>query len=109
MPIPGDEFVTTQSTGIWIVPSMTLHMLLYVVPGVETLATQSTVIWILPRMTLHVCLQVVAEFEFTATHSTMVCYLSYINFHVSCLLIPGSGAGKQWYRLSPVSIFNVKL
>mgnify|MGYP006924370736 CR=1 FL=1 len=97
MPIPGDEFLTTQSTGIWIVPSMTLHMSLYVVPGDETLATQSTVIWILPRM-----IPVIAEFEFTATNSTMVCYLSDMNYWVSCLLIPGAGAGKQWYRLSPV-------
>ena len=78
------------------------HMSVYVVPGDETLATQNTVIWILPRTTLHVCLQVVAEFEFSATHSTMVCYLSNMNFHLSCLIIPGSEAGKQWYRLSPV-------
>ena len=79
MIIPGDESLPTQSTGIWIVPSMPLHMSLYVVPGDETLATQSTVKWILPSMTLHVCLQVVAEFEFTAIPSTRVSYVLFVD------------------------------
>ena len=81
----------------------------YVGPGDEKLATQSTLIWILPRTTLHVSLQVVAEFYSNATHSTMWCYLPNITFHVSCLLIPGSWAGKHWYRFSPVWIYNVSL
>ena len=36
-----DEFLVTQSTGIWIVPKMTLNMSLYIVPGDEILATQT--------------------------------------------------------------------
>ena len=41
-----DEFLVTQSTGIWIVPRMTLHVTLYMVPGDEILATQGTVLLI---------------------------------------------------------------
>ena len=35
--VSGDEFIVTQSTGIWIVPSMSLHVSLYVVPQYEFL------------------------------------------------------------------------
>ena len=65
--VPGDEFLAIESTEIWIVPSMTLPVSLYVVPGNETFTLQSTVIWI------HVFLQVVAEFYYTATESKIVC------------------------------------
>ena len=34
-----DEVLVLQSTGIWIVLRMTLHVSLYMVPGDETLAT----------------------------------------------------------------------
>ena len=36
--VPGYEFLATQSTGIWIVPIMTLLVSLYMVPGNKTLA-----------------------------------------------------------------------
>ena len=36
---PGDEFLAIQSTVVWILPSMNLHVELHVVPGDETLAT----------------------------------------------------------------------
>ena len=42
--VPGDEFISTQSTDIWIVPTMTLHVHLYIVPGDETFTTHSTLI-----------------------------------------------------------------
>ena len=35
-------------------PNMTLHVFLYLVPGDESFATQSTLIWILTSMTIHV-------------------------------------------------------
>ena len=41
-----DEVLVLQSTGIWIVLRMTLHVSLYMVPGDETLATQRTVLCI---------------------------------------------------------------
>ena len=42
--VPGDEFLSTQSTDIWIVPSMTCHVHLYIDPGDETFSTRSTLI-----------------------------------------------------------------
>ena len=42
--VPGDEFLATQSTLVWILQSMTVYMRLWLVPGDEILATQSTAI-----------------------------------------------------------------
>ena len=42
--VPGDEFLTTQSTGIWIVPGMNLHVSLYIVLGYEIFTTKSDII-----------------------------------------------------------------
>ena len=42
--VPGDEFLSTQSTDIWIVPSLTRHVHLHIVPGDETFTTRSTLI-----------------------------------------------------------------
>ena len=39
---------------IWIVLSMTCNVSLYMIPGYESSATQSTVIWILSSMIVHV-------------------------------------------------------
>ena len=52
--VSGDEFLVTHTTGIRIVPSMTLNVSFYVVLTDETLATKSTLIWILPRLTFQV-------------------------------------------------------
>ena len=51
---------------------MTLHAFLHVVPGDEFLSTQSTDIWIVPSMTLHVVHHVMAEFEYIVTQKTIV-------------------------------------
>ena len=42
--VSGDVFLVPQSTGIRIVPSMTLHVSLLVVPGDESFTTLSTLI-----------------------------------------------------------------
>ena len=42
--VPGDEFISTQSTYIWIVPSMALLVHLYIVPTDETFTKHSTLI-----------------------------------------------------------------
>ena len=42
--VPGDEFLSTQSTYIWIVQSMALLAHLYIVPEDETITTHSTLI-----------------------------------------------------------------
>ena len=42
--IPGDEFLVTQSTGIWIVPIMNLLVSLYIVLGYEIFTTKSDII-----------------------------------------------------------------
>ena len=86
--VSGEEFLSTQITDIWIVPSMTLHVYLYTVPGDDTFTTHSTLIWILHRMTLLVFLHVVAEFLSSFTHTTMVCNLPGMALHVYCLVIP---------------------
>ena len=41
-----DYFLVTESTGIWIVPIMTLHVTLKMVPEDEILAMQGTVLLI---------------------------------------------------------------
>ena len=40
--VPVDEFLSAQSTDIWIVPSITLHVHLYIFTGDETFTTHST-------------------------------------------------------------------
>ena len=43
----------TQSTEVWIIPSMTIHIPLYMVPEDELLATHITLVWIFTRIYLH--------------------------------------------------------
>ena len=50
----GDESLATQSTMIWILSSMNLFLMLYVVQRDETLSTQIARVLILPRCTFYV-------------------------------------------------------
>ena len=66
-----DEFLVTRTTGIWIVPRMTLNVSFYMVPGDETLATQSTALWIL-CMFLFKCFLEMSPFPHIAHYSGFV-------------------------------------
>ena len=72
--VPGDYYLTTQITVLWILHSMNLYVSPYVVHahGNEFLDTQSTDIWIVPSMTLHVSLFIVPGDESFTTQSTLI-------------------------------------
>ena len=59
--VPGYEFPFTQCTRIQIFSSMTVHVTIYVAPRDGSFATQRTLIWNLPSINLHVALCVVCD------------------------------------------------
>ena len=65
---------------------MTLHMTLYVATGEEDFATQSTVIWIFPSMNIYVAICVVVHTPFHSYIMSLQ-YIFYVALPVTSLTL----------------------
>ena len=109
--VHGYKFLAPQSPQIWILPSMTLHVTLYLAPGDESLATQSTMIWILYSINLLFLIYMVQGDKTLATQSFMKVILPRKTLHVSLHMFPRdpSLATQGLVSLTPTKQIRVPL
>ena len=92
--VSGDDFFYHISIGI--IPSMILHVPLYVVPGDEFLATQIKVMWIFTSINLDMLFKVFSDDEFIVTQSTGIWIVLRMALHLSLYMDPGDKTLATW-------------